>query len=194
MSRCYRDVAPFLRKSLNSRIFNRSDTLDLQTECGEHIGFITKNISSLISKYNQYFEIQPDRVILQGTSFDHRTSNMKEFAEDVKHNWPSLARDCEFSLNHLGWRNELYTVYPKTQHPLNYDTKLFDIERCLCKFLSIQTYGVHVNCFTRKEDGLYLWVGRRSPTKPTFPNLVDQCVAGKEHNKRILFLRTLVDT
>ena len=130
---------------------------------------------------------------------------MSRFAADVKVNWLTLADELNFPSNLLGWRNELYTVYPLNENPLRHNIKFADfrrainilrracgynlkrmqnplkvlnIERSLCKFLGIETYGVHVNCFTRKKDGIYIWVGRRSPNKSTFPNKIDQCVAG----------------
>ena len=57
---------------------------------------------------------------------------------------------------------------------------IFEMERCITKFFGIKTYGVHVNCFFRNQDGqICLWIGRRSPTKETCPGLLDNCFAGK---------------
>ena len=179
MARYNREVTPFLRKTLNHRRFTREEVMELKTESDDHIGFITKHVSPLLAKYDKYFQFQSTLVVLSGDSFDQRTDNMSKFAEDVKLNWPVLAKQFGFQIRDLGWRNELYTVYPMHQHPLKFKTKVVNIERGMCKFLGIETFGVHVNCFTRKPDGLYIWVGRRSPTKTTFPNLIDQCVAGK---------------
>ena len=179
MSRYNREVVPFLRKTLNKRTFKRDDVLELRTECGEHIGFITNFVTPIIQKYQNYFQIEPGIVVLRGGTFDQRTENMLKFGNDFKLKWPTLAPELGFTMRQLGWRNELYAVYPKNQHPLNFKTELFHIERGLCKFLGIETFGVHVNCFTKKSDGIYIWIGRRSPTKTTFPNMIDQCVAGQ---------------
>ena len=59
-------------------------------------------------------------------------------------------------------------------------------EMTWCMF---QAYGVHVNGFVRSpsrpenasEDspsGLYMWIGRRSKTKQTFPGKLDHVAAG----------------
>ena len=57
---------------------------------------------------------------------------------------------------------------------------ILEMERCVTKFFGIKTYGVHVNCFFRNQDGqICLWIGRRSPTKETWPGLLDNCFAGK---------------
>ena len=57
---------------------------------------------------------------------------------------------------------------------------ILEMERCITKFFGIKTYGVHVNCFFRNRDGqICLWIGRRSPTKETWPGLLDNCFAGR---------------
>ena len=57
---------------------------------------------------------------------------------------------------------------------------IFEMERSMTKFFGIKTFGVHVNCFFRNKKGqICLWVGRRSPTKETWPGLLDNCFAGR---------------
>ena len=36
---------------------------------------------------------------------------------------------------------------------------LFEMERSFCKYLGIKTFGVHVNCYYRQGDEIFLWVG-----------------------------------
>lgn len=73
-----------------------------------------------------------------------------------------------------GWRNELYGVYTRG-HQL-----YFTIERsCACLF-GLTTYGVHITGYVpanRPED-YKIWVPRRSYTKPTWPGMLDNTVAG----------------
>ena len=58
-------------------------------------------------------------------------------------------------------------------------SSILEMERCMTKFFGIKTYGVHVNCYFRNQDGqICLWIGRRSPTKETWPGLLDNCFAG----------------
>ncbi|KAL2929282.1 Nudix hydrolase 20 chloroplastic [Bienertia sinuspersici] len=40
-----------------------------------------------------------------------------------------------------------------------------------------QVYGVHMNGYVETSQK-FLWVGKRSLTKPTFPGMLDHLVAG----------------
>nr|POE66645.1 uncharacterized protein CFP56_72068 [Quercus suber] len=75
-----------------------------------------------------------------------------------------------------GWRDELYPVYGP-----NGDL-LFSVERAASALFGVVTYGCHMTAYTksRNEDGeeMKLWVPRRSPTKQTYPGLLDNTVAG----------------
>ena len=52
------------------------------------------------------------------------------------------------------------------------------IERGALDVFGIESAGCHVNGIVRRPDGPHLWITRRSPTKRTFPNLLDNFVAG----------------
>ena len=42
----------------------------------------------------------------------------------------------------------------------------------------VTQYGVHVNGYTyQRGEGLHMWLGKRSATKPTFPGQLDQMVS-----------------
>ncbi len=71
-----------------------------------------------------------------------------------------------------GWRNELYPVYgPKRE-------LLFSMERSASALFGIVTYGVHMTAYTHTADGMKLWTPRRAATKQTYPNMLDNTVAG----------------
>ncbi|GME85076.1 unnamed protein product [Ambrosiozyma monospora] len=73
-----------------------------------------------------------------------------------------------------GWRNELYTIYDNTKKPY------MRLERALCPLLGIVMYGCHINGYVKDEetDEIKLWIPRRSATKPTYPGMLDNMVAG----------------
>lgn len=75
-----------------------------------------------------------------------------------------------------GWRNELYTVYNPTHTPY------VQIERAFSVLIGVITYGVHINGYVpphKSSNGnLKMWVPRRSATKPTYPGMLDNTVAG----------------
>lgn len=67
-----------------------------------------------------------------------------------------------------GWRDELYPIASSF-----YDPPAFLMERAAVKLLGALEYGVHINGIVRSEDGTErMWIGRRSPTKSKFPNML----------------------
>lgn len=75
-----------------------------------------------------------------------------------------------------GWRDELLPV----SATFNSDPYM-KIERAACSYFGVKAYGVHVNGFVRDpvtKRVTHLWVATRSPTKPTWPGMLDHIVAG----------------
>ncbi|KAF5348027.1 hypothetical protein D9758_010035 [Tetrapyrgos nigripes] len=112
-----------------------------------------------------------------------RTAAMKELCE----RW----RDEEVFPHVCGkkkWRNEMYPVYKDPfgahDYPNDFDRDnlnyAFELERSACALFGVVTYGVHMTIY--QEDiaskGLKIWVPTRARTKPTFPGMLDNTVAG----------------
>lgn len=76
-----------------------------------------------------------------------------------------------------GWRNEAYPVGTDFHTP-----PLMKMERAAVPGFGVRAYGVHVNGHVETRpggnDGLQIWVGRRSRNKPTAPGKLDHLVAG----------------
>lgn len=71
-----------------------------------------------------------------------------------------------------GWRNEMYPIYgPGGEF-------LFEMERSATPLFGVVSYGVHATCYVEDEQGLRIWVPRRSRTKQTYPGMLDNSVAG----------------
>lgn len=73
-----------------------------------------------------------------------------------------------------GWRDELYPVVGARFS----DAPALLVERAAAPMLGVKAYGVHMNGFVRKADGMYLWVATRSDLKPTWPGKLDHIAAG----------------
>ncbi len=54
----------------------------------------------------------------------------------------------------------------------------FLMERAAVSFFGVRGYGVHVNGLVQKDDGVYVWIARRTWDKPFWPGKLDQMVAG----------------
>ncbi|KAI5680603.1 hypothetical protein M9H77_01830 [Catharanthus roseus] len=72
-----------------------------------------------------------------------------------------------------GIRNELYPVTSSHGGPV-----FFSLERAAAPYFGIKAFGVHMNGYLEQEGQKYLWVGKRSKVKPTYPGMLDHLVAG----------------
>jgi hypothetical protein len=76
-----------------------------------------------------------------------------------------------------GWRNENYYVKYKFS-----DKALFEIERSSVNIFGIKAYGCHINGYVKKNNQYFMWIARRSKTKPTYPNMLDNFVKKNIHS------------
>ncbi|OYQ36003.1 DUF4743 domain-containing protein [Niveispirillum lacus] len=70
-------------------------------------------------------------------------------------------------------RREMYTVSDGWGRPA-----LMELDRAAIPFFGVTAYGLHVNGFVRKPDGLHLWVGKRALDRGVAPGQYDNLVAG----------------
>ncbi|CAH2072362.1 unnamed protein product, partial [Thlaspi arvense] len=72
-----------------------------------------------------------------------------------------------------GIRNELYPVKPSFNAPV-----YFSLERAAAPYFGIKGYGVHMNGYVERDGQKFLWIGKRSLAKSTYPGMLDHLVAG----------------
>ena len=72
-----------------------------------------------------------------------------------------------------GWRNECFPVFGNEKQGI-----LFEIERSAVGLFGVRASGCHLNGFTYKNGQIYMWVAKRSFTKPTYPGRLDNMVGG----------------
>ncbi|TNY23020.1 NUDIX hydrolase domain-like protein [Rhodotorula diobovata] len=87
-----------------------------------------------------------------------------------------------------GWRDEEYTIYGPAPPPsadgddnplATGSNEALRMERSACALFGFATFGVHCTAYVEEEgEPLKLWVPRRSATKPTWPSMLDNTVAG----------------
>jgi Domain of unknown function (DUF4743) len=112
-----------------------------------------------------HFQDNGERALLMNPSLaapDARTAAVAEAMQQLR------------SDGHVpGWRDELYPVAASFGAD-----PMFLVERAAAPILGIKGYGVHVNGFVRRHDGLHLWVATRSKDKPSWPGKLDHISAG----------------
>ena len=81
------------------------------------------------------------------------------------------ARDEEIFRVLKGWRNELYPIYGSRNTEVN-------VERAGSALFGIVSFGVHMTAYVKHQDGLKIWVPRRTRDKQTYGGMLDNTVAG----------------
>ncbi|OTA85644.1 hypothetical protein M434DRAFT_400139 [Hypoxylon sp. CO27-5] len=74
-----------------------------------------------------------------------------------------------------GWRSELWPVYGSN------DRVLYSVERSGTGLLGVMRYGVHMTAYVKDETasyGMKILVAQRAANKSTYPNMLDNSVAG----------------
>ncbi|KAI1143346.1 NUDIX hydrolase domain-like protein [Hypoxylon sp. FL0543] len=74
-----------------------------------------------------------------------------------------------------GWRSELWPVFGSN------DQVLYSVERSGTGLLGVMRYGVHMTAYVKDETasyGMKILVAQRAANKSTYPNMLDNSVAG----------------
>jgi isopentenyldiphosphate isomerase len=137
------------------------------------LGYVTEEIALLFKRHNEFDVNNSTKTIILNSDFDTLEKRDRLF-EIVAESWKEIPELDELLVK--GWRNELYTVY--NPHHVAY----MHIERSFSVLIGVVTYGVHINGYipanNSKNGQLKMWIPRRSATKPTFPGMLDNTVAG----------------
>ena len=136
------------------------------------VGRIHKKFVRVLDPYTSIFRISKDGVDLTDNldTVEQRTDAMDRVLRKLRKE--GLVP---------GWRDEPYPVTTSFRVPA-----LLHMERAAVPLFGIQGYGVHINGFIESSDGISMWIGRRSLTKPTGPGKLDQIVAGGQPSGRSL--------
>ena len=67
------------------------------------------------------------------------------------------------------------------------DAPRFLLDRAAVSYFGLRSYGVHLNAYVQRPDGLHLWIATRAKDKPTYPGQLDNTVAGGQPHDLTLF-------
>ncbi|MDA0702307.1 MAG: DUF4743 domain-containing protein [Proteobacteria bacterium] len=131
---------------------------------GQRIGWVRHDLADLLSGFDKVFSITPESVVLREEigGFDARSAAMAEVLAVLREEGMVPA-----------WRDESYPVVRRFG-----DESLLRMERAGVPVFGIRAFGVHMNGFVRRGNGIEMWIARRSRNKPTFPGMLDNTVAG----------------
>ncbi|CAB11089.1 thiamine diphosphokinase Tnr3/ Nudix hydrolase fusion protein [Schizosaccharomyces pombe] len=137
---------------------------------GAAIGYVTPLVLEILIKADNFkfnwVYVPGEYIEINASTFEKRTDILAKVLEHWRHNNTFGIADQ--------WRNELYTVYGKSKKPV------LAVERGGFWLFGFLSTGVHCTMYipATKEHPLRIWVPRRSPTKQTWPNYLDNSVAG----------------
>ncbi|MCP4330252.1 MAG: DUF4743 domain-containing protein [Alphaproteobacteria bacterium] len=131
---------------------------------GHGVGWVGETMAERLRELPEVFTVLVDSVTLNP---DIR--GFEERSETVEKVLRILAEDGTVTT----WRDEAYPVSLSFTAP-----PLLRMERAAVPLFGVRAYGVHVNGFVRDGGEIRMWVGRRSPDKPTYPGMLDNMIAG----------------
>ena len=133
-------------------------------EAVERVGWIRRDRVASLGRWPEVFDLDERSVRIRSAlaTESERSAAFSEVAQN-------LAKEGLIS----GWRHETYAVRVRPQ-----DAPLFHVERAATRFFGLTAQAAHLNGFVRAENGLHMWIARRSASKPIDPGRLDTLVGG----------------
>jgi hypothetical protein len=131
---------------------------------GVPYGAVETRFAAVLSRFDDAFEVSADRVALRDDLRDPAARTEAVAA---------VAR----ALQAEAWVPD----HPPEAYPVVRefgDEPAFLVDRAFVPFLGVRCFGVHLNGYVERPDGLHLWVGRRTTRRPKSPGKLDHLVAG----------------
>jgi hypothetical protein len=136
---------------------------------GCRVGWVARDFSARLKAFPDVFAITANSIALRDelADFDSRTRAMAKVTQALRDDGTVTA-----------WREEFYAVAPRFGAE-----PLFKVERAAAPLFGVTSLGVHLNGIVRTKNvnggtALKMWVARRSATKATYPNELDNLCAG----------------
>ncbi len=137
------------------------------------VGRVPQARAEALRAYPKVFQVSDRAVSLVPdlADFDSRTAALHE----VLLEWRAAGEVTR-------WRDEPYAVVRRWGDP-----PFLTIERGAVPLFGVRGFGVNLNGYVRRADGLHLWVGKRAKTKDTAPSKLDHVVGGGQpHGRAVL--------
>ncbi len=131
---------------------------------GCRVGRIRHGLVPRLAGFGDTFVVESDAVHLDPrfTTFAARSAAME-----------AVLKTLEAEGIVTGRRDEYYPVTRTYSEP-----PFLQIERAGVPHFGVRAFGVHLNGFVRRPDGIHMWIGRRARNKHTYPGMLDNIVAG----------------
>ena len=135
---------------------------------GSIVGLVAPWVALQLQNYPEVFTITEKVITFTPCikSPEERNKALDTILRDMR------AKNTFLPLN--GWRNECYEIRRTFAEPM-----VFKIERAASPLFGMRKYGVQITGYVNHSTmGLSVWFQRRSASKPTWPNMMDNFVGG----------------
>ncbi len=132
---------------------------------GRCYGKIQPDFAQYLLQYTEVFQPVAERGISFVSHLNDYASRSAAIAPIIRELYQQGVIDT--------WVGEAYPVTLDFEQPA-----ALEVERAATLYLGVKTFGIHVNGLVRKAEGIYVWVGTRTSSKPFWPGKLDQMVAG----------------
>ncbi|KAD3067912.1 hypothetical protein E3N88_35792 [Mikania micrantha] len=148
----------------------RSDFIPFVIE-DQIVGYVHIGFADQLSKFKDVFTITKDNTY--GSQSGHVTLQSALKTPESRTEALGNVVKCLGEEVFPGIRNELYPVTSSYGGSV-----YFSLERAAAPYFGIKAYGIHMSGYVEKDGEKYLWIGKRSETKATYPGMLDHLVAG----------------
>ncbi|CAH2317117.1 nudix hydrolase 20, chloroplastic-like isoform X1 [Pelobates cultripes] len=138
--------------------------------CGQRVGWVVESVAQHLAQFPAVFTCRGGTSARLELNEGLQTPQERTLA--VQNLMRSLRTQKRFPCLQE-WRDELYDV--RSQYS---DLPFLSMERAATPLLGVPRYGVHVNGYLRKGAEMFMWIGRRSKIKPSYPGMLDHLAAG----------------
>lgn len=130
----------------------------------DRVGWVRHELAERLPRFDDVFTVEPDRVSLRANlnTFDARSEAMARVLGELV---------ADGTVSQL--RGEDYPVLTSWGQP-----PLLKMDRAAVAHFGVRSYGLHINGFVRRSDGIHLWVGKRATDRKIAPGKLDNLVAG----------------
>ncbi len=130
---------------------------------GRDYGWIAKSLHNLIADLPDVFTVSDNSIDLASrfADFDARSQILDDVSRDIAHHFGTKMR------------REMYPIIQQWG-----DVPLAQIDRAAVPWFGVKGFGIHVNGFVRKPDGIYLWIGERAGDRLIDPGKLDNMIGG----------------
>jgi len=130
----------------------------------DRVGWVRHALAEHLTQFGDVFTVSPDRVSLVAglDDFDSRSAAIAGVLD---------ALVADGTIPRL--RHEPYPVVTAWGAP-----PLLKLDRAAVSYFGVRSFGLHINGFVRRPDGLHLWVGKRATDRRIAPGKLDNLVAG----------------